>query len=70
MEKPEAAVLRMEQSAARPAHNYSFQTFNSNEQAKELLRKEMAQFDGYNVQYCFIDTCVLYIIYCNSVVNS
>ncbi|XP_029287755.1 uncharacterized protein FLJ43738 isoform X2 [Cottoperca gobio] len=43
LQKQEAAVLRIEPSAARSTHNYSIQTFNSNEQAKELLRKHTAQ---------------------------
>ncbi|XP_045931131.1 uncharacterized protein cfap92 isoform X1 [Micropterus dolomieu] len=51
MRKPEAAVLGMEPSAVRPAHNSSIQTFNSNEQAKEMIRKEMAQVPGRRFTY-------------------
>ncbi|KAK5873097.1 hypothetical protein PBY51_013741 [Eleginops maclovinus] len=46
LQKQEAAVIRVDQSAETPTHNYSIQTYNSNELAKELLRKEMAKVPG------------------------
>ncbi|KAI9546648.1 hypothetical protein NQZ68_024546 [Dissostichus eleginoides] len=51
LQKQEAAVIKMDQSAERPTHNYSIQTYNSTELEKELLRKEMAMVPGRRFTY-------------------
>ncbi|KAK1901024.1 hypothetical protein KUDE01_003996 [Dissostichus eleginoides] len=51
LQKQEAAVIKMDQSAERPTHNYSIQTYNSTELEKELLRKEMAMVPGCRFTY-------------------
>ncbi|KAM8915714.1 uncharacterized protein FLJ43738 isoform 2-T5 [Spinachia spinachia] len=52
LQKPKVAVFGKELSAAGPAYNYSIQTFNSSERAKELLRQAMAQAPGRRFTYC------------------
>ncbi|XP_034549083.1 uncharacterized protein cfap92 isoform X2 [Notolabrus celidotus] len=51
LQRPEAAVLRMDQSSDRPVYNYSTQTLNSKEQTMELIRREMVQVPGRRFTY-------------------
>lgn len=54
-EKPRTAMLRIDPSSSRAGHIYSIQTFNSKEQAKELLHKHVAQVWGTNKEMPFLD---------------
>lgn len=57
MQRPKPAVVVVELAKGSVAHSYSIQTMNSTEQARELLRKEMAKVstvsdpDSYINQY-------------------